>query len=433
MRRVGTALLGLMIALAVSGGQASADTNAAQRLAAHTPQLVQVSATASPEAVARRQHHPAKAALLRSQALFHPRAAALSAGPRSRGSGRGATPIMRDLGAAPGGSSPDRGGAERILARPAMAAATRWATAGAARRRATAPPATPMCACTGRPPAAMRRRHRQRRERRPGLGRPDALGDGGRVGGGGRHARLPRAEERHRPAPTTAPTASSTSTWPTSAARSTATARGRPPQHELELSVFDASAYWCSTTTYSRPVPRLPPLVSLDVTVAHEFFHAVQFAYDYFEDPWLMEGTATWIEGVAYPAIHQARRLSQPEPAHPPHASLDSFASGHYYWYGSWLWFQFLTEWLSTGPSARRDPGIWQRADGAPGGTGQLLDAGHQQRDHRRRPARPLTYAFADFAMWNRDKPLYQEGTSYPSAPSAQQLHLGPGPRPPAG
>jgi hypothetical protein len=34
-----------------------------------------------------------------------------------------------------------------------------------------------------------------------------------------------------------------------------------------------------------------PPLVSLDVTAAHEFFHAVQFAYDYFEDSWLMEGT----------------------------------------------------------------------------------------------------------------------------------------------
>jgi hypothetical protein len=30
-----------MLVLAVSGGQASADTNAAQRLATHTPQLVQ--------------------------------------------------------------------------------------------------------------------------------------------------------------------------------------------------------------------------------------------------------------------------------------------------------------------------------------------------------------------------------------------------------
>ena len=35
---------------------------------------------------------------------------------------------------------------------------------------------------------------------------------------------------------------------------------------------------------------------NLRVTAAHEFFHAVQFAYDYDEDPWLMEATATWME-----------------------------------------------------------------------------------------------------------------------------------------
>jgi hypothetical protein len=35
----------------------------------------------------------------------------------------------------------------------------------------------------------------------------------------------------------------------------------------------------------------------LEVTAAHEFFHAVQFAYDWFEDIALMEGTAMWMEG----------------------------------------------------------------------------------------------------------------------------------------
>jgi hypothetical protein len=34
----------------------------------------------------------------------------------------------------------------------------------------------------------------------------------------------------------------------------------------------------------------------LKVTAAHEFFHAVQFAYDIGEDGWLMESTATWME-----------------------------------------------------------------------------------------------------------------------------------------
>ena len=71
MRRVGTALLGLMLVLAVSGGQASADTNAAQRPATHTPQLVQAGDGLS-AAVERGTISPAKAALLRAQALFHP-------------------------------------------------------------------------------------------------------------------------------------------------------------------------------------------------------------------------------------------------------------------------------------------------------------------------------------------------------------------------
>ena len=34
----------------------------------------------------------------------------------------------------------------------------------------------------------------------------------------------------------------------------------------------------------------------LRATAAHEFFHAVQYAYDSSEDPWLTEGTAVWME-----------------------------------------------------------------------------------------------------------------------------------------
>ncbi|QNN52278.1 MXAN_6640 family putative metalloprotease [Nocardioides mesophilus] len=42
------------------------------------------------------------------------------------------------------------------------------------------------------------------------------------------------------------------------------------------------------------------PLQLLQVTLAHEFFHAVQFAYDWREDTWLMEGSAAWMEGEVY-------------------------------------------------------------------------------------------------------------------------------------
>jgi len=45
-------------------------------------------------------------------------------------------------------------------------------------------------------------------------------------------------------------------------------------------------------------VPPIPntPLDNIKVTAAHEFNHAIQFGYDYWEETWLMEATATWIE-----------------------------------------------------------------------------------------------------------------------------------------
>lgn len=43
---------------------------------------------------------------------------------------------------------------------------------------------------------------------------------------------------------------------------------------------------------------------SLRVTVAHEFFHAIQYAYDATETTWFLEGTAVWMEDQVYPTIN---------------------------------------------------------------------------------------------------------------------------------
>ena len=42
----------------------------------------------------------------------------------------------------------------------------------------------------------------------------------------------------------------------------------------------------------------------MQVTAAHEYFHAVQFAYDFFEDGWFMEATATWAEDELYDSVN---------------------------------------------------------------------------------------------------------------------------------
>ena len=47
-----------------------------------------------------------------------------------------------------------------------------------------------------------------------------------------------------------------------------------------------------------------PPTESMQVTVAHEYNHILQFNYDTLQDVWLFEDTATWAEEQVYPGIN---------------------------------------------------------------------------------------------------------------------------------
>lgn len=78
------------------------------------------------------------------------------------------------------------------------------------------------------------------------------------------------------------------------------------------------------------------------VTLAHEYFHAVQFAYDAFEDGWIMEGTATWAEEQLYDGINDNRQYLASSQLKQPWAPLDLYFD--LYHYGTWIYFQYLTE-----------------------------------------------------------------------------------------
>ena len=47
----------------------------------------------------------------------------------------------------------------------------------------------------------------------------------------------------------------------------------------------------------------IDPIDALQVTMAHEYNHVLQFTYDSFEDDWMFESTATWMENNVYPAV----------------------------------------------------------------------------------------------------------------------------------
>jgi Family of unknown function (DUF6055) len=49
--------------------------------------------------------------------------------------------------------------------------------------------------------------------------------------------------------------------------------------------------------------PGTKPTSDLEVTLAHEYNHILQFGYDAFQDAWFAESTATWMEDQVYPHI----------------------------------------------------------------------------------------------------------------------------------
>ena len=119
---------------------------------------------------------------------------------------------------------------------------------------------------------------------------------------------------------------------------------------------FDGSAYCVVDNNYTEAIfQNHSPLENLQVTAAHEFFHAVQFAYDAFEDQWLLEATATWMEDEIYDDIDDNLQYLVDGPLRKPLIPLDKGATNAdpcCHVYGDWIFFRFLSEHF--GPAERR-------------------------------------------------------------------------------
>lgn len=99
--------------------------------------------------------------------------------------------------------------------------------------------------------------------------------------------------------------------------------------------------------------PWLDPTSLLQITVAHEYFHAIQFAYDAEDDAWLMESTATAMEDELYDDVNDNAfflnygQMGDPEafgyPLAGPSTPLDKFEDG-FNAYGNWGFWRYLTE-----------------------------------------------------------------------------------------
>ncbi len=83
---------------------------------------------------------------------------------------------------------------------------------------------------------------------------------------------------------------------------------------------------------------------NIQVTVAHEYFHAVQFGYDGWEESWVMEATAVQMEEMVYDDINDCYQY-MPIWFNSPHQSLNLDSSDR--WYGSYIFFEYVNSHLS--------------------------------------------------------------------------------------
>jgi hypothetical protein len=102
-----------------------------------------------------------------------------------------------------------------------------------------------------------------------------------------------------------------------------------------------------------------PPEGSLRVTAAHEFFHMIQFNYESYEDSWIMEATATWMEERFADDVNDNRYYLVDSQLHVPSVPLDKFGQACCQQYGNWIFFERLSH--KYGVDAVR--ALWRRMD----------------------------------------------------------------------
>ena len=100
-----------------------------------------------------------------------------------------------------------------------------------------------------------------------------------------------------------------------------ATTATAPPRTPTAPPRWPATA--CSTTTTPGRSTAAPPLNSLQVTAAHEFFHAIQFGYDVTEDLWFMEGRPPGSRTRSTTRSTTTTSTSPTSPIRYPRTSLD--------------------------------------------------------------------------------------------------------------
>ncbi|MDO9457268.1 MXAN_6640 family putative metalloprotease [Nocardioides sp.] len=199
------------------------------------------------------------------------------------------------------------------------------------------------------------------------------------------------------------------------------------PEPDPTPNSYDRWAYCALDNDYSSDeFPTNTPVENLQVTVAHEYFHATQYAYDRYEDSWLLEATAAWVEDEMFDAVDDNLQYLASSQLRRPDTSLDTFGNNGFH-YGTWSFFRFLTEKYRTrkGKLPRLVLDIFLKADGAKGKPDQYSwQAINTVLKKKRTTGAAMLGAYA--VANRRPAQRYSEGKAnhYPVAPLAGSLKI---------
>jgi len=175
--------------------------------------------------------------------------------------------------------------------------------------------------------------------------------------------------------------------------------------------------------------PSHTPLENMQVTAAHEYFHATQYAYDAWEDGWIIESTATWAEDEMFDSVNDNRQYLPNGPLGKPWIPIDLFdyppQFGAGFHYGTWIFWRYLTEKFpgKTGKLPNLVLAVWKRLDGTPAGIDNYSTQGLAAVLSSR--GTTLRSEVSSFEAVNRHpRTYYEEGNAYTGSPAALVLGL---------
>ena len=160
-----------------------------------------------------------------------------------------------------------------------------------------------------------------------------------------------------------------------------------------------------------------PAINSLEVTLAYEYNHVLQFNYDVFQDQWLFESTATWAEEEVYPAVNDYINYVPSFAAHP---EVPLTNPGGLKIYGSAVWAHWLTSQINAAVVRK----AWETstATNPPDFAYASYDAAIKASSASDLPQQFVNFA-AETAEW-RASSAFPDPTTYPNIARAGTLGL---------